>query len=281
MCEKPLSDLHREYTTGKLLKNDFEGKIFLYLLDNQERFRLFDGNNDRWNEFLSWLYPRLARAIDLYKEMGSTFDAYITSLVHNSAKEYRYRETDHYMTEYVCWQARAEEMMLTENEPDYVAEYPVEKNEISLPKDINPRQILFLLLKSYFFVSDEFVKQVAEAIGMDSGIVQNLVDELRKRRVVKETEILELRDRLHSQHYRCLIYQKRMTSIQPGSNYYDKLKCRFERARKRFYAMKKRLCGMRAAASNRMIAEILGIPRGTVDSGLFAIRNRCDIKLLR
>jgi DNA-directed RNA polymerase specialized sigma24 family protein len=31
---------------------------------------------------------------------------------------------------------------------------------------------------------------------------------------------------------------------------------------------------MRMSASNRMIADILGIPRGTVDSSLFAIRNR-------
>jgi DNA-directed RNA polymerase specialized sigma24 family protein len=38
--------------------------------------------------------------------------------------------------------------------------------------------------------------------------------------------------------------------------------------------MRKRLGGMRMSASNRMIAEILGIPRGTVDSSLFAFINR-------
>jgi hypothetical protein len=52
------------------------------------------------------------------------------------------------------------------------------------------------------------------------------------------------------------------------------MKNRFERARKRFYTMRKRLEGMRLSASNRMIAEVLGIPRGTVDSSLFAIKNR-------
>jgi hypothetical protein len=130
------------------------------------------------------------------------------------------------------------------------------------------------LLKSYFFVSDEFVKRVTQAIGMDTEKVQNMIDELRKRRASKETEILDLRERLHCQHYRCLTYQKRLTRVQPGTDHHDKLKYRFERARKRFYAMKKRLGGMRIAASNRMIADVMGIPRGTVDSGLFAIRNR-------
>jgi hypothetical protein len=227
-------------------------------------------NHDRWNEFLSWLYPRIARAIELYKDMGSSFDAYITSLVYGAAKEYRSRETDHYMIEHTCWQARAEEMAVQESEPEYSGE----KKDISLPKDINPRQILFLLLKSYFFVSDEFVKRVAKTIGMEIGVIQNMIDELRKRRSAKEGEILDLRERLHCQHYRCLTYQKRLTGIQPGSDHYEKLQTRCERARKRFYAMKKRLGGMRMCASNRMIADVMGIPRGTVDSGLYAIRNR-------
>jgi len=272
--EKPLSDLYREYVRGNLPKKDIEGKIFLHLLDHQERYRIFEGNSDRWNEYISWLHPRLVRAIDLYRDVGSSFDAYIASLVHSAAKEYRCRETEHYMTEYICWQARAEEMVLAESEPDYSAEYDEEKNLSALPKDINPRQVLFLLLKSYFFVSDEFVKRVAQTIGMDVEKVQSMVDELRERRAAKEAEIRGLRERLHSQHYRCLTYQKRLKGAHSGTGYYEKLKHRFERAKKRFHAMKKRLGGMRIAASNRMIAEVMGIPRGTVDSGLFAIRNR-------
>ena len=134
--------------------------------------------------------------------------------------------------------------------------------------------ILLLLLKSYFFVSDEYVKKVARIIGIDGILVQKMIDELRTRRTTKEADILDLRERLHCQHYRCLAYQRRMTGVQPGTAHYDKLRCRFERAKKRFYAMKKRLGGMRMGASNRMIAEVMGVPRGTVDSGLFAIRNR-------
>ena len=282
LCEKgffmvsvrPLSDLYQEYVICKLSKKDFIGKVFLYLLDNQERFHIFGGNGDYWNEYLSWLYPRLARSVELYRDLGSSFDAYITSLVHSAAKEYRRRETDHNITENICWQARAEEMIISENEPEYTND----RKDIYLPKDVSPRQILLLLLKSYFFVSDEFVDRVAKTIGMEFEEIQRMIDELRKRRAAKDTEILELRERIHCQHYRCLTYQKRLTGVLPGTVYYEKLSSRFERARKRFYAMKKRLGGMRMGASNRMIADIMGIPRGTVDSGLFAIRKRRDIK---
>ena len=268
--DKPLSDLYQLYIAGKLLKKNFEGMIFQHLFDNFESFRLFNGDQENWNDFLVWLYPRFSRAIDLYREIGSSFDAYITGLVNSAAREYRCRETDRNITEYVCWQARTEEMSLRESEP----EYPEERKDVSIPADVNPRQILFLLLKSYFFVSDEFIEQVAKAIGMDVSLVQGMINELRDRRSVKEAEILDLQERLHCQHYRCLAYQKRMSVSQPGTEYHRKMKLRFERAKKRFYAMKKRLGGMRMSASNRMIADVLGVPRGTVDSGLFAIKNR-------
>ena len=253
-----------------LRKKDFEGMIFQYLLNNYERFRIFRGSRERWSDFLSWLYPRFAKAIDLYRDLGSSFDAYITSLVHSAVKEYRCRETDHNLTEYVCWRARAEEMVLFESEPEYLEN----SNHVLLPGDVNPRQVLLLLLKSYFFISDEYVKKVAGTIGMDVDAIQNMIGELRARRSEKEAQILNLRERLHCQHYRCLAYQKRMIKAQSGTDYHEKMKSRFERAKKRYNAMKKRLGGMRMAASNRMIAEVLGVPRGTVDSSLSAVKNR-------
>jgi len=268
--QKPLSELYRLYDTGNLSRKDFEGRIFQYLFDNFNRYHLFDGNRDRWDEFLSWLYPRFARAIELYRDLGSSFDAYITGLLYGASREYRCREADHRMTEYMCWQAKAEEMRVCESE----IEYSGGRNDISIPEGINPRQILLLLLKSYHFVTDEYVKRVTGAIGMESDLVINMIVKLRERRSERETKVLDYRERIYCQHYRCLAYQERMNAAQPGTEYYVKMKGRFERARRRFLAMKNRLKGMRLDASNQMIAEVLGIPKGTVDSGLFKIKNQ-------
>jgi len=269
MGEKSLSDLYQLYAKGEIPKKDVEGRMFLYLLENCERYNLFDGNRDRWEEFLSWAYPRFSKAIDQYRDLGSSFDAYITSLVHYAAREYRSREADHYITEYACWKAKAEEMRLLESE----REYGENRKEVFIPGDINPRQVLFLLLKSYYFVTDDFVGKVAKTIGMSSESIESLIDKLRKQRSVQEVKILEMREHLYCQYYRCLAYQKRMTSAQPGTDYHEMMVCRLERARKRYDTMKKRLGKMRMAASNRMIAELLGIPKGTVDSSLFAIKS--------
>jgi hypothetical protein len=266
-----LSELYHQYNEGGLKKKEFEGVLFQYLVDNFERYHLFEGNRDRWIDFLSWLYPRLSRAIDVYKEAGASFDSYITSIIHWSAKEYRSREADHYVTEFACWKAKAEETLVCSAEP----EYPDTKAPALPVKDIaTPRQIIILLLKSYYLVSDDFLNRIASSIGMKKESIRKMVDELRRRRMAREEEIRELRERIQCQYYRCLSFQYRLASAFPGTAYYEKLKCRLERARKRFFSMRKRLEGIRIDATNRQIAEVMGIPKGTVDSNLHMVRER-------
>ena len=280
-CEKPLSYLYELYRAGELSRKELEGRIFQYLLSNYERYRFFRGSREMWNEFLSWLYPRISRAIEIYRDVGSSMDAYINTLVFGSLKEYRYREASHYFTEHVCWKARAEEMTLHESEPEYTDDPGEICTSFCLKPCFKPKQVLFLLLKSYFFVTDELVEMVAKSVGMEAKGIMGMIDELRMRRSEKEAGILNLRERLQCQYYRCLTYQNRMKNIidgtGQGTEQYKELEERFERARNRFYRMKKRLNGMRKGASNRMIAEVMGIPKGTVDSGLHAIKQQLEL----
>lgn len=267
--KRPLTDLYKLYSMGELSKKDFEGRMFMSLLDDSERYHLTRGNLERWEEFLSWLYPRISRSIDRYRDLGSSFDAYIYGMIRSAYREYQGRETNHSLTEYACWRARAEEMTLHENEPDY----PELRKNVSIPADLKPRQVLFLLLKSYYFVTDEYVDSVAGVVGLDADKVKKMISELRRRRSGREIEILNLRERLHCQYYRCLAYQKRMKSAFQGTEYFERMKDRFERAMIRYQCMRTRFYKMRRSASNRMIAEVMGIPKGTVDSGLYAIKD--------
>lgn len=269
--EKPeteLEDLYRQYIKGKLTRKDLEGGIYKYLLNRLGKYRLFKRNREKWNDFLSWLYPRISRAIDNYRNLGSSLDAYINTVVRGASKEYVRHEARRYLTEYACWQARAEEIELHESE----IEYGKNKNCNTAQIKIKPRQILILLLKSYFFANDDLVERVAKINRMKSAEIRKLIDELRCKRSCHDADITDLCKRLQCQYYRCLAYQKQMKSTIAGTEFYAIIKARFERAKKRFHSMKKRLEGMRKGASNRMIAEVLKIPKGTVDSGLYKIK---------
>ncbi|MDR2185411.1 MAG: hypothetical protein LBO80_07075 [Treponema sp.] len=269
MSELSLNVWMEEYIRGLLKKKKFEGLIFQYCLDNRDRFCLSNWNKEEYTDYLCWLYPRISRSIDHYQEMGSSFDAYIRCLVRWSAKEYRSREADHNITENACWNARTIDMAVCNYEPEYT-----ERAE-PLPafKPVsNPRQVLVLLLKSYYFVSDDFLTRIAPAIGIKKEKLRQLVDELREIRLNRDEEIRTLRERIHCQFYRCVSMTKRAAAAPAGSAFQEKIRQRLARAETRLAAMRKRLSGIRFEASNRQVAEVLGLPKGTVDSNLYAVK---------
>jgi hypothetical protein len=150
-------------------------------------------------------------------------------------------------------------------------EYPARHPSAFKPVE-NPRQILLLILKSYYFVTDEYIARAAPAIGMREETLSGLIEALRKLRFDREEDMRNLQNRIYGQYYRCITLEKRMNGASDESGRYIAMKIRLERSQKRLRAMKKRLQNIRPGASNRQIALVLGIPKGTVDSNLSAIK---------
>jgi DNA-directed RNA polymerase specialized sigma24 family protein len=250
-------------------RKNFEGRIFQHILDNYRRFQLYNWTKEQCSDYLSWLYPRLRRAIDLYRDMGSSFDAYISSIVRWTAREYRRRLQEHRVTEYSCWKARAEEVEAHSPEPEYMA-----MSAWRAPRLSKPRQVLMLLLKSYFFVSDSFIVRAAPALGLEEEELRSLIGELRKRRVKREEDIRLLKEQLHSQYYRCLSFERKLELLPKGTILHERMGERLVRARTRYAAMRERFSKTRFDPSNRQIAELLQIPKGTVDSTLRNLKER-------
>jgi DNA-directed RNA polymerase specialized sigma24 family protein len=109
---------------------------------------------------------------------------------------------------------------------------------------------------------------------MEKQELYRLIDALKKLRLRREQQVMVLKERIHCQFYRCLSLEKRILTATPGMAYYEKLKKLFRRAKQRRDAAQKRLAGTRLDATNQQIAEVLGIPKGTVDSALHAVREK-------
>jgi DNA-directed RNA polymerase specialized sigma24 family protein len=263
-----LSQWQRQYAEGGIDKKKFEALVFQCLLENSETFRVFR-DEEQWADYLCWFYPRLSRSIDMYEDKGASFEAYLSAIIRWSAREYCRREKDHRITEYACWRARAEETAVHSPEPEYAEP---EKTVSPVVNRLNARQLLMLLLKSYRFVSDDFLKRFSGVIGMDVKTLTHLMEEMRKLRAEREEEINRCREALHLQYYRCIAFQRRLSTSVPGTAYHEKMKKCCERAERRMENMKKRLQGIRFGATNRQVGEILGIPRGTVASALYTLK---------
>jgi hypothetical protein len=265
----------QEYYRGDLDKKELEGLIFEFVLKNAKRFHLVDWDEEECIDYLCWLYPRLSRAIEKYTSAGASFDAYLSTMIRYSSREYRFIEADHYTSERSYWNASMPDMEVHSREPEYAEapEYPETTAKVFRPVE-NPRQVLLLLLKSYFFVSDDYIEKAAPAIGIKRETLKHLVNNLRQLRHEREEEHEGLKERIYSQYYRCITFERRLNSAVPGSARYYTMRDRLERARKRLAAMRKRLGKIRVVASNRQVARILGVPKGTVDSNLHAAKTR-------
>jgi DNA-directed RNA polymerase specialized sigma24 family protein len=264
---RTLDDLFMEYRRGQMSKQKLEVLIFFAVREQVYRFKPEGMNHETSNDFISWLYPRISRAIDRYREQGSSFDHYINAMTRLSAREYCLRQKDRKIIEQAWWDVKAEEMIsCAEEEPEYV------ERTKGFREVRNPKQVLTLLLKSYHYLSDDYLARAAPAIGMDREKLKNMVDTLRNQRLAKEEEIRNLRERVYCQFYRCIAFEKRMLAFPPESGRRLQMKRNLEGARKRLLSMRKHLASMRIEAPNWQIANIIGVPKGTVDSNLHSVK---------
>jgi hypothetical protein len=263
----PLTELLNRYSMGLISKKDLEGHIFKFILDNYQQFHPYGWNKEDYMDYLCWLYPRISRAIENYQDTGASFDAYINSLVHWGSKEYRALEADHHVAEYTCWKAKALDDAACHEEEDVYSEPEPVFNSVS-----NPRQILVLLLKSYYYLSPDFLDRISPALNIDKERLGQLIERLRMLRLQREEEIRELQERIHSQFYRCIVFEKKLKLAPLNSSRHEKIKRCLIRGRKRLESMRKRLAGMKTVASNRQVAQILESAKGTIDAHLYTVK---------
>jgi RNA polymerase sigma factor (sigma-70 family) len=288
-----LNWLYDQYTSGLLDKKKFEGLIFRAILEAPRHFNLYRWKQEDRDDFVSWLYPRISRAIDSYQDKGASFETYIGAIIRWSAKEYRSRKADHKIAEYASWMVRVPDMYTGQSRPEYTGDEPLYETEVptevsseapsepptEAPKEYsrlirNPRQLLILILKCYYYVSDELLDRIAPMAGIEKEYLKEMVDKLRALRLSRDEMLHDMQERIYTQFYRCMVYERRLAAMPENSALIIKMRMRLEKARLRLAAMRKRFAGIRPDATNRQIAELIGISKGTVDCSLHALKAR-------
>ncbi|MCL2442273.1 MAG: hypothetical protein FWD13_02275 [Treponema sp.] len=270
-----LNELYSNFLTGKISRTDFEGLIYTRLINNQDKTCLNHWKSDEYEDFISWFYPRLQKTIDSYQEIGSSFESFLNKYFFVSSKEYRVRAVTNAVTEYSAWSVRIPEMYTREEPPEYIhknTEDVITRLIIDKKGRKNTRRILALILKCYYYVSDDLAEKIALKIGVNSNELIEMLRRIRKIRQKKDDAIYLLKERIYCQYYRCIIYEKKKSLARENTAVYNKYTYRLEKARERLEKMRKRLAGIRMEATNKQVAEIIGISKGTVDASLHRLK---------
>ena len=275
-----LNGLFSDYLSGEILRDQFEGLIYNYLVHNQEKTCLSHWKRDEYEDYLSWFYPRLHKAIDTYQDVGSSFEAFAARFLLVSSKEYRVRITSKAVTEYSAWSAQVPDMYAHEEPPVYIHK-SAEKmiNDLTIDKKgrKNTRCVLALLLKCYNYVSEDFAEKVAPKLGMDKKELLAMLKKIREIRQDRDDAVYFMQERINTQFLRCIVYERKMMLLKEDANAYAKLKSKHERARARLEKMRERIRNIRTDATNKQVAEIIGISKGTVDASLYKLRTRMQV----
>jgi hypothetical protein len=277
MKQSVINKLYSNYSKGKISREAFEGGIYDFFTYNQEKTCLCHWQRDEYEDYLSWFYPRLHKAVDSYVDIGSSFEAFLHKYVLTSSKEYRINLTIRKVTEYSTWSARVPELYVYEEPPDYLHENAGAQERITRliteqSGRKNTRRLLALVLKCYYYVSDDFLDSIAPKMGIDKKELVSMVKKMRDIRREKDDRIYLMKERLYCQYYRCLVYEKRLTLANDDAHVSDALKIKAEKSRQRLESMRKRLLTIRVEATNRQVAEVIGIKKGTVDSSLHTLK---------
>ncbi|MDR2135402.1 MAG: hypothetical protein LBO76_02185 [Treponema sp.] len=275
-----LDTMYRDYLDGAIGRRELEGKMFSAILENARSYRWFNGSEEDSVDYLCWIYPRLSRAIRHFKGGGgAAFSTYVGALIRYSMKEYKTQQIDHYITEYAAWTTHSMDIEVRSPEFSYPGPEEAEEEEEppQAPAPLKSRQILLLILKSYYFVSEDFVERIAPYTGIDLGVLRLMIDKLRSSRSQKEEKIRMFQERITTQFYRCIAWDRRLKVLLPDSSRYGVVKTQLERARKRLAGMRRRFSKFRLDATHRQIAEVTGISTGTVSSSLSALMSQWEL----
>jgi len=265
-----LNGLYADYAAGLMSKKDFEGSIFRTIRENVHCFGLVGWNREDSDDYISSLYPRISRAIDAYQETGASFESYIGAMVRLTAREYRSRQLRDYCEETAAWIAHLPEMYVCENEIEYDEQIAARTDSSMIIK--TPRQLLILILKCSNYVSADLLEKIAPKLGLKPDALHELIDRLKQMHEKRTMDIAALREKMNGQFYRCILYEKKLQTLMPGSDAAQRLRKNLKAGRNRLERTRRQLAHSRIDPSNSQIAQLLGISKGTVDSVLYNLR---------
>jgi len=269
-----LETLLQEFRSGVLAQPQFEQRVVDYLIKNPHRFSLKIMHPEDRMDFISFYFPRFRRAVQQYRDTGHSFDAYIHRSIQFALRDYKEEEQLHHEEERQLWHQselaqgmKAEMDMLHENHQ----RYDQKNQEISIR---NPRQVLLLALKSYRYISPDFSRRIARALGIDPLRLDQWIQDIRIKRAKIDEQIDYLQHAVQLCYITKLHYEQQLTKPELEDLAKTKLEWRAARNLQRLEKLSVRLKKIKKSASNQILADVLQIPKGTVDANLFALKQK-------
>jgi DNA-directed RNA polymerase specialized sigma24 family protein len=281
VCAEALNKDYEVFKTGGISKKDFEGRMFQYLIENRQKFgsHAFSDKDD-YVDFLCGSYSEISHSLDRYVPVeGVPFDVYLCVMVRYIFRRQKSKESRQKKLEGVFWDDCARDSLDRSGDESPETAFSAGSDEQTamfetLFATLTTRQRLIFLLKVYDQISENLIENAAPLLNCTPSELSELIESMRNLRVKRDLRRAGLKERCYRQHYRCLAYEAQLAASEKTSEQYKNVSLLLQKGRLRLSKMRHRLCRIRIEASNKQVAELLGIPKGSVDSAVFSIQKK-------
>jgi hypothetical protein len=297
MGEQTLQELVLGYRASGMGKERIMERVAALVYASHRKYG-FDDEDDAAEALLRHR-GRIVKLVDKFEDRGIPFDACLASSLRYLAKTVRRSRRQEADKELVCESAVAEGREAEESFPS-----PFPRSEGSGPGLEGPRardfgppprrrprarggnlrcgeleraaystRLVYLALKCAWEIDEEGLARVANSAGVDREWLSTAVEQARRSLATERSRVEALAERRNASWCRQRLLEGKLgAETDPFRR--SRLAASLERERGRCARAKAELACLRTVVPNSVVARILGVPKGTVDSGLYYLRKR-------
>ncbi|HWR11416.1 MAG TPA: hypothetical protein VN445_06320 [Rectinemataceae bacterium] len=263
--------------------------LALKVFDNPRRFGFLSG--DEAAEAFIRYHRRLISIIKKSEALSGSKDAYIDSCLRFLAKSVQRSLRKKELVDCVLESAGETGSCFASQTASSLEPPPdTEEDERQFIGSIAPslflarmsaeeKRLLFLVVKCAWEMDDEMTEKVARRLGLPVLWLCSILHLARSSLEPARLYLSRVNERINAVWLRLRLIEAEIRSDTVRSEQREKLTRGASQCRERYEALLRRKARCRLLVSNRVIAEMLHIPKGSVDSGLFYLKAKQRGKL--
>lgn len=247
-------------------------------------------DRDQALELLGGFYHRIDAMIEKYRGTDKGFEPYMSSSLHYFkkneeclARERNFRESG-FITRPEFHAYSVSDAYGDQGIPECEEEEAaIDPERFMIALSVDPersasrvsasKRVLFLALKCAFLLEDAHIERLGRITGLGEGHLRSRVDalkELAEDRYRRRESHVRLRDKIYASL--CFYENRLKDELDPEKR--EEWKGIIARHRRRLQSVRQKIRAVPVQPTNEEIAMVMGLPKGTVDSGLHYLKNR-------